>query len=519
MHQHAPEQALADRGLANYWGYNSLGFLAPDVRYATSAATAVREFKTMVRRLHAAGLEVILDVVYNHTAEGDRHGPTLSWRGIDNAAYYRLRPDDSGAYLDVTGCGNTLDTRHPRVAQLVTDSLRYWVRDMHVDGFRFDLASALARGRSPADMVDMGGFIDTIRRDPVLSRVKLIAEPWDLGRGGYQLGRFPAPFREWNDKFRKTVRRFWRGDSGQVADLATRLAGSSDLYAGGRGSTASVNFVAAHDGFTLTDLVSYRQKRNADNGEGNRDGADDGCSWNCGVEGPSDSPKVAAGRARARRSLVATLALAQGVPMLCAGDEMGRTQSGNNNAYCQDNETSWVDWRQPPDARRFLAFVRELVAFRARHPVLRRRFLRGHGIGADRVKDLAWFDPAGGQMTDVSWRADERRCVGMRLDGAAPGDAGDPPDNDELDTYRDLDAPEQAAVDDTLLLLFNAGRDPVDFRLPEPTGGAWQLVFDTAEEAVARRTVDPACYRIQDRSVVVLVAPRDRSDRGEAGEV
>ena len=496
VHQHAPERALVDRGMTNYWGYNSLGFLAPDIRYATSADTAVLEFKTMVRRLHAAGLEVILDVVYNHTAEGDRHGPTLSWRGLDNAAYYRLRPDDPGTYLDYTGCGNTLDMRHPRVLQLVMDSLRYWVRDMHVDGFRFDLASALACERSTVDMG--GGFLDILRQDPVLSQVKLIAEPWDLGRGGYQVGRFPAPFREWNDQFRNTVRRFWRGDGGQVTALATRLAGSSDLYAaGGRSPTASVNFLTAHDGFTLADLVSYRHKHNDDNGEANRDGANDNRSWNCGVEGPSDDPEVRALRARMRRSLLATLAVSQGVPMLCAGDETGRTQSGNNNAYCQDNETSWIDWRLSPDAERFLAFVREVVAFRGKHPVLRQpHFLRGARIGAA-AKDLAWFDPAGGEMTDVSWYAEVGRCVGMRLDA------------DAMDTD-DVDAQGRQVLDDTVLVLFNAGRNPVDFSLPEPAGGrSWRLVFDTADEKVVRRVVNEGSYPLRDRTVAVLLTPRE----------
>lgn len=501
VHQHATEWALVDRGMTNYWGYNSLGFLAPDIRYATSADTAVQEFKTMVRQLHVAGLEVILDVVYNHTAEGDRHGPTLSWRGIDNAAYYRLRPDDPGTYLDYTGCGNTLDMRHPRVLQLVMDSLRYWVRDMHVDGFRFDLASALTRERST---VDMGGrFVDILRQDPVLSQVKLIAEPWDLGRGGYQVGRFPAPFREWNDQFRNTVRRFWRGDKGQVAALAARLAGSSDLYAaGGRSPTASVNFLTAHDGFTLADLVSYRHKHNFDNGEANRDGADDNRSWNCGVEGPSDDPEVRALRARIRRSLLATLALSQGVPMLSAGDEMGRTQSGNNNAFCQDNETSWIDWRLSPDAERFLAFVRAVVAFRRTHPVLRHpHFLRGGRIGEAHAKDLAWFDPAGGEMTDVAWHAVAGRCVGMRLD----------PDAMDMD---EVDAQGRRILDDTVLVLFNGGREPVDFSLPEPAAGSsWRLVFDTADERVVQRVVNECRYPLRGRTVAVLLTPREPREK------
>ena len=499
VHQHVSERALVDRGMTNYWGYNSLAFMAPDIRYATSAETAVDEFKTMVRRLHAAGLEVILDVVYNHTAEGDRHGPTLSWRGLDNAAYYRLRSDDPSRYLDYTGCGNTLDLRQPRVLQLVMDSLRYWVRDMRVDGFRFDLATALARERSTVDM--RGGFVDMLRQDPVLSQVKLIVESWDLGRGGYQVGRFPPPFREWNDQFRNTVRRFWRGDAGQIPKLATRLSGSSDLYgAGGRSPTASVNFLTAHDGFTLVDLVSYRHKHNEDNGEANRDGADDNRSWNVGVEGPSDDPEVTALRARMRRSLLATLALSQDVPMLSAGDELGRTQSGNNNAYCQDNETSWVDWRLSLPAERFLAFVRALVAFRAGHPVLRRRgFLRGCCIGEGRAKDLAWFDPAGGEMTDTSWHAVARRSVGMRLDGNAMDLA-------------DVDARGHRIQDDTLFVLFNAGRRSVEFALPvAPGDGTWRLVFDTADEMIVRRMVDEGSYHLRAHTVAVLLTP------GESG--
>lgn len=495
VHQHVSEQALLDRGMVNYWGYNSLGFLAPDVRYATAPETSVREFKTMVRQCHAAGLEVILDVVYNHTAEGGSHGPTLSWRGLDNATYYRLQPDNLAAYHDVTGCGNTLDVREPRVLQLVMDSLRYWVQEMHVDGFRFDLASTLARGRSGVDM--RGGFFAMIRQDPALSAVKLIAEPWDLGHDGYQVGRFPAPFREWNDKYRDTARRFWRGDEGQAKELATRLAGSSDLYAsGGRRPTASVNFLTAHDGFTLADLVSYSHKHNEANGEDNRDGGDDTGSWNCGAEGPTDDPEVTALRARMRRSLLATLVVSQGVPMLSAGDEMGRSQGGNNNAYCQDNETSWVDWGRTPDVERFLTFVRELMAFRMAHPTLRRRrFLRGGGLGHGRRRDLAWLDPTGGEMTDEAWHSPFVRCLGMRLDGDAVDEV-----NDEGQPLRD----------DTVLVLFNAAREPVDFSLPDAgSAGSWHLVFDTADETVGRRDVIGR-YRLRDHTVAILFAGGQR---------
>ena len=345
VHLHASDRHLVERGLTNYWGYNSLGYFVPDARFASAKGrmAAVREFKMMVRALHAAGLEVILDVVYNHTAEGDHLGPTLSLRGIDNASYYRLAPGDPRRYQDFTGCGNTLNMRHPRVLQLIMDSLRYWVVEMHVDGFRFDLASALARELFEVDK--LGAFFDIIQQDPVLSQVKLIAEPWDLGEGGYQVGNFPAGWTEWNGRYRDSVRQFWRGDGGQVSELASRLAGSSDLYAqGGRRPYASINFVTCHDGFTLRDLVSYNTKHNEANGEDNRDGETHNLSWNCGVEGPTDDPAILALRARQVRNFLATLLTSQGVPMLAAGDEIGRTQHGNNNAYCQDNEISWLNW-------------------------------------------------------------------------------------------------------------------------------------------------------------------------------
>ena len=495
VHQAASERRLVRAGLTNYWGYNTLACFAPDVRFATSPDRAVEEFKTMVRRLHAAGLEVILDVVYNHTAEGGRDGPTLSLRGVDNRSYYRLRPDDPAEHVDFTGCGNTLNAAHPRVLQLIVDSLRYWVLEMHVDGFRFDLAVALARGTGDFDRG--GAFLRAIYQDPVLSQVKLIAEPWDLGLGGHQTGNFPAPWTEWNDRYRDTVRRFWRGDAGQVPGLATRLAGSSDLYeGGGRPPSAGINFVTAHDGFTLDDQVSYEKKRNEANGEANRDGTHDNLSWNCGVEGTASDTEIRTLRARQKRNFLATLLLSQGVPMLCGGDELGRTQGGNNNAYCQDNETSWFDWDLGPAERELLSFVRKMIRFRLDHPVLRRRrFLRGRSTRPGTDKDLTWFDAAGREMTDEAWEREQARCVGMRLAGDAIDEADDRGGR---------------IVDDTLLMLFNAHDREVPFTLPGPERGAsWTRLIDTE----APRT-PPAGFRGADayplaaRSAVVLVASR-----------
>ena len=495
VHQAASERRLVRAGLTNYWGYDTLAYLAPDVRFATAPDRAVAEFKNMVRRLHGAGLEVILDVVYNHTAEGGRAGPTLSLRGIDNRSCYRLQPEDPREYQDFTGCGNTLNVLHPRVLQLIMDSLRYWVLEMHVDGFRFDLASALARELYEVDR--RGAFFDIIHQDPVLSQVKLIAEPWDLGAGGYQVGNFPVPWTEWNGRYRDTVRRFWRGDEGQVADLATRLAGSSDLYEqDGRRPSASINFVTAHDGFTLDDLVSYEEKRNEANGESNRDGSDDNLSWNCGVEGNTSDPGIRALRARQKRNFLATLLLSQGVPMLCGGDELGRTQGGNNNAYCQDNETSWFDWDLGPAERELLSFVRKMIRFRLDHPVLRRRrFLRGRSTRPGTAKDLTWFDADGREMTDEAWEREQARCVGVRLVG------------DAIDETDDRGG---RIVDDTLLMLFNAHDREVPFTLPGPGRGAWWTrVIDTE----APRT-PPAGFRGADayplaaRAVAVLVVSR-----------
>jgi len=468
VHHFVRDKHLYDHGLNNYWGYNSIGFFSPDIRYATSQVRGrhVREFKTMVKTLHSAGIEVILDVVYNHTGEGNHLGPTLSFRGIDNAAYYRLVPDNQRYYMDYTGCGNTLNARHPRVLQLIMDSLRYWVLEMHVDGFRFDLASTLARELHDVDK--LSAFFDIIHQDPVLSQVKLIAEPWDLGEGGYQVGNFPVGWAEWNGKYRDTIRRYWKGDGSQVAELAYRLSGSSDLYEmSGRRSYASINFVTAHDGFTLQDLVSYTHKHNEANGEDNRDGTDDNLSWNCGAEGPTDDPVIIELRERQMRNMLATLLLAQGVPMLCGGDEIGRTQRGNNNAYCQDNELSWYDWKLDRPARALLAFTQKLIAFRREHPVLRRRrFFQGRRIRGSEVKDIAWFTPDGKEMTDEEWGKGFVRCLGMRLAGDAIGET---------------DAKGRPVMGETLLVLLNAHHEPMPFTLPAHKRGVrWEPLLDTA---------------------------------------
>ena len=451
VHAFVDERRLAQNGLRNYWGYNSIGFFSPEMRY--SATGTLGEFKSMVKTLHAAGIEVILDVVYNHTAEGDPSGPTLAFRGLDNSIYYRLDPGNPRRYLNVTGTGNSLNTSHRVVLALVMDSLRYWVEEMHVDGFRFDLASTLAR--SAAHAFDRNGaFLSAIRQDPVLSRVKLIAEPWDLGEGGYQLGNFPPGWSEWNDKYRDAVRDFWRSRDGVVGALASRLTGSSDIFQrAGRSPTASVNFATSHDGFTLEDLVSYERKRNEANLEGNRDGADDSRSWNCGVEGPSDDAEVRKLRDRQKRNFLATLFFSQGVPMLTAGDELGRTQKGNNNAYCQDNELSWLDW-ESVDAR-LLEFVRTLIAMRRRHPAFRRRTY-------PKAEDVVWLAPAGAPMSEQDWQRPAMRALGMLLLGR------------RLAEHDERGAPIE---DDDLLLLVNAAAEAVEFRLP---GGDWHVLLDTA---------------------------------------
>ncbi len=493
VHHHAYERHLVENNLSNYWGYNTLAFFAPDTRYAaaTQPSEAVREFKRMVRVLHAAGLEVILDVVYNHTAEGNHLGPTLSLRGIDNASYYRLSPENRRYYVDFTGCGNTLNMVHPRVLQLIMDSLRYWVLDMHVDGFRFDLASTLARELHEVDK--LGAFFDIIHQDPVLSQVKLIAEPWDLGEGGYQVGNFPVGWTEWNGRYRDTVRAFWKGDGGMMSETATRLAGSSDLYEhSGRRPYASINFVTCHDGFTLQDLVSYNEKHNEANLEGNRDGENNNLSWNCGVEGPTDDPAIVALRERQKRNFIATLMLSQGVPMISGGDELSRTQRGNNNAYCQDNEISWYDWQLDERRRDFLEFVRYMVKLRREHPVLRRRrFFQGRPIRGSGVKDIAWFEPSGKEMDDRAWHNPAARCLGFLLEGSAI---------DEVDEQGN------PVVDDTLFVMLNANPETVVFHLPphEP-GTRWERLLDTHDTNWGRRyCLRDSRYRLRGRSVVVL---------------
>ncbi|CAM5399398.1 glycogen operon protein GlgX [Streptomyces narbonensis] len=474
VHQFAHEDHLLRRGLSNYWGYNSLGYFAPHAAYSSSGTTGqqVGEFKRMVRALHAAGIEVILDVVYNHTAEAGELGPTLSLKGIDNRGYYRLQ-SDARRYADYTGCGNTLHVVQPQVLRLITDSLRYWVTEMGVDGFRFDLAAALARSMHDVDM--LSPFLAVIAQDPVLRRVKLIAEPWDVGNGGYQVGAFPPLWTEWNDRYRDAVRDFWRGALPDVRDLGYRLSGSSDLYAwGGRRPYASVNFVTAHDGFTLRDLVTYERKHNEANGEGNRDGTHDNRSWNCGTEGETDDPGIQALRLRQLRNLLTTLLLSTGVPMLVAGDEMGRTQGGNNNAYCQDNEIGWLDWSLPDDPGRaqLLALTRRLLALRHRHPVLRRRaFFSGRAQGADGLRDLAWFGADGAEMTERDWYA-PTATLGLYLSGR------DIPGRDERG---------EQITDDSFLAVLHAGHTPLEFRLPGPPWAeSYELLVDTTREDQSR---------------------------------
>ena len=504
IHQFVDDKVLVDRGLSNYWGYNTIGFFAPDARYASGGRRGeqVNEFKTMVKLLHQAGLEVILDVVYNHTAEGNHLGPTLAFRGIDNASYYRLLGTDRRYYMDYTGTGNTLNMMHPRVLQLIMDSLRYWILEMHVDGFRFDLASTLARDLNDVDR--LGAFFDIIHQDPVISQVKLIAEPWDLGEGGYQVGNFPVLWAEWNGMYRDTVRAYWKGDEGQAGALAYRLTGSSDLYGrGGRRPYASVNFVTAHDGFTLDDLVSYNDKHNEANGEDNRDGADHNLSWNHGAEGPSDDPGITALRARQKRNFLATLMISQGVPMLCGGDEIGRTQRGNNNGYCQDNELSWHDWNLDRADRDLLAFTRFVTALRKHHPVLRRRrFFFGRRIRGSEVKDLSWFRPDGREMTDEDWNNGFTRCLGLRLSG---------------DAINEVDADGRPVVDDTLLILLNAHHEPIPFVLPAHHRGVrWETILDT-RAADGRRRQRPLrggeAYGLVERSVAVLQLVRSGPHR------
>ncbi len=501
VHHIIDESFLSERGLTNYWGYSSIGYLAPHAGYAATGAQGeqVREFKGMVKALHRAGIEVILDVVYNHTAEGNHLGPMLAFRGVDNAAYYRLVPDDLRHYMDFTGTGNSLNPLHPSVLRLIMDSLRYFVTECHVDGFRFDLASALARELYDVDR--LSAFFDVIHQDPVLSQVKLIAEPWDVGPGGYQVGNFPVLWSEWNGVYRDVVRDFWRGRS-SVAEFASRFTGSSDLYGSdGRHPFSSVNFVTAHDGFTLRDLVSYHEKHNEANGEDGQDGSDDNRSWNCGVEGPSEDPAILALRARQQRNFLTTLLLSQGVPMLLGGDEFGRSQEGNNNAWCQDNELSWFDWEHEPAQTRLLDFTRRVIALRREHPIFRRaRFFEGQLEGAA-LPDVWWFRPDGRRMTQRDWTRADARELGVFLNG------------DELREKTRQGAP---VVDDSFLLLFNAHHEDVDFQLPSQSFGAqWELALSTTDPDAqpGSRLLDAlATVPVAARSLLVLMRSAPRED-------
>src|ERR1700692_1898058 len=468
VHAYVDDKVLIDRGLRNYWGYNSIGFFAPEAKYSSSGAMGgqVSEFKGMVRNLHAAGIEVILDVVYNHTAEGNHLGPALGFRGVDNPAYYRLSPDDARLYLDFTGTGNTFNLLHPRTLQLVMDSLRYWVNDMHVDGFRFDLASTLARDDKGVNKLH--AFFEIIHQDPVLSQVKLIAEPWDVGEGGYQVGNFPVLWAEWNGKYRDTVRRFWKGDPGQLSDLAYRLTGSSDLYqTDGRKPYASINFITAHDGFTLCDLVSYNDKHNEANGDNNTDGESNNNSWNMGAEGVTEDPEINKLRERQIRNFLATLLLSQGVPMICGGDEFARSQFGNNNAYCQDNELSWHDWARAEEQKDLVEFGAELIALRKKHPNLRRRnFYQDRSIRNSLVKDIAWFAPDGHEMTEEEWNSGWIRSIAVLFNG------------ETLDILDEMGRP---IVDDTFLVLLNSYHHEVAYKLPPtPRNRGWRNMLDTS---------------------------------------
>jgi glycogen operon protein len=495
VHQFIHDHGLVQKGLSNYWGYNTIGFLAPDAGYSAtgSAGQQVQEFKAMVRDLHEAGIEVILDVVYNHTAEGNHQGPTLSFRGIENAAYYRLVDGQPEYYMDYTGTGNTLNVRHPHTLQLIMDSLRYWVLEMHVDGFRFDLAAALAREFYDVDR--LSAFFDLVQQDPTVSQVKLIAEPWDVGPGGYQVGNFPPQWTEWNGKYRDTVRDFWRGEPATLGEFAARITGSADLYEhSGRRPAASINFVTAHDGFTLADLVSYNDKHNEGNGEDNRDGENHNRSWNCGVEGPTDDLEVLELRAQQRRNLIATLFLSEGVPMLLHGDELGRTQGGNNNAYCQDNEITWVDWDHADDE--LIDFTTQVSRLRREHPVFRRRrFFDGRPVrrgSSGGLPDIGWFAPDGKEMSEEDWEAGFGKSVAVYLNGQGI------PDRDNRG---------ERITDDSFMLFFNAHDGSIEFTLPTVDyASKWEVVLDTATPQLTEPPTVEAqgMLTIEPRSLLVL---------------
>jgi glycogen operon protein len=493
VHAFVDERHLLQHGLRNYWGYNGIGFFAPELRY--SATGTLGEFKSMVKTLHSAGVEVILDVVYNHTAEGDHAGPTLSFRGIDNAIYYRLDPANPRRYLNLTGTGNSFNSAHRVVLALIMDSLRYWVEEMHVDGFRFDLAATLARNAAHA-FDRNGAFLSALRQDPVLSQVKLIAEPWDIAEGGYQLGNFPPGWAEWNDKYRDSVRSYWKGEGGVIGELASRLSGSSDIFQpAGRGPAASINFVTAHDGFTLEDLVSYDQKHNEANLESNRDGSDNNRSWNCGAEGPTDNPAIASLREKQKRNLLATLLFSQGVPMLVAGDELGRTQRGNNNAYCHDSELSWIDWESAD--RALLAFVAKLIGLRNRHPLFRRRtYFGGREVREAQMKDISWLNPDASEMSDEDWARSSARSLGVLISGRGLGE------RDELG---------RPVEDDDVLLLLNAHDDSVAFTLPGMPGERWDALIDTGHPAFeGKRYGSATTYPLAARALALLFKPNRR---------
>ena len=497
VHAFVDDKHLLDRGLRNYWGYNSINFFSPEGRYSASGDQGgqIDEFKSMVKGLHEAGIEVILDVVYNHTAEGNHLGPTLSFKGIDNSTYYRLVPDHPRYYMDYTGTGNTLNVRHPQALKLVMDSLRYWVQEMHVDGFRFDAAPALARELHAVDRYS--ALFRLVNQDPIISQTKLIAEPWDVGEGGYQVGNFPHLWAEWNGRYRDAARRYWRGDPGQLGELGYRLTGSSDLYQhSGRFPAASINFITAHDGFTLRDLVSYERKYNHANGEGNLDGITDNYSWNCGVEGHTSHPEIVERRERQKRNFMLTLFCSQGVPMISSGDEVGRTQNGNNNAYTQDNEMTWHPWTLDDRARTMLEFTSNLITLRRRHPNLHRsRFLQGSLDHAGRfqgepaVPDIIWLRPDGKEMTEVDWSLDWVRCVGFRLGGS---------------TLNDVDGSGEPIRDDSFLILLNAHCGPIRFHLPPSGEGAWQVLLDSAIASGRGRVAPGEPYELIAHSAALL---------------